>query len=228
LRKARALALRANQEQQPGFSKLNMESNSGLLRWLNVPFLYNLFQGVVGANALRRRIIQNHVRAKVGYKVIDIGCGPAQALQYLPEVRYLGLDINPDYIAFARRMYGSKATFVVGDTQSLRADPRFKDADIAMAIGVLHHLDDEEAVQCIRFAYDALKTRGRFICHDACWVPNQGPLSKYIMSSDRGRNIRTEQQYRQLATKVFTRVNGWVDTKPMRIPYVTIVLECAK
>src|SRR6266481_8413739 len=205
-----------------------MQNDSGLQRWLKVPFLYNLFQDCIGGNALRRRIIQNHVRAKAGDKVIDIGCGPAQALQSLPDVEYLGLDINPGYIAFARRTYGGKGTFIVGDTRSLRGDSRFKDADIVIAVAVLHHLDDEEAADCIRFAYDALKRGGRLICHDACWISNQGAFSRCIMSHDRGRNIRTEQQYRQLAAKIFGDVRTWVDTKPLRIPYVTIVLECKK
>jgi SAM-dependent methyltransferase len=205
-----------------------MQSNAGLLRWLKVPSLYNLFQGVVGGNALRRRIIRKHVRATPGDKVIDIGCGPAQVLQSIPDVEYLGFDIDPDYIAFARWTYGDKGTFVVGNTQSLRGDSRFKDADIVIAVSVLHHLDDEEAVDCIRFAYDALKRGGRLICHDACWIPNQGAFSKWIMSRDRGQNIRTEQQFRQLTENVFKNVHAWVDTKPMRIPYVTIVLECEK
>jgi SAM-dependent methyltransferase len=211
---------------RPG--KLHMQSNAGLLRWLKMPFLYNLFQAVVGGNALRRRLIQNHARARPGNKVIDIGCGPAQALQSLPDVEYLGLDTNPDYIAFAMRTYGDKGTFVVGDTRSLRGDSRFKDADIVIAIAVLHHLDDEEAADCIRFAYDALKRGGRLICHDPCWIPNQGMFSKCIMSHDRGRNIRTEEQYRQLVAKFFGNVQVWVDTKPMRIPYVTVLLECEK
>jgi SAM-dependent methyltransferase len=161
--------------------------------------LYNVFQAVVGGNALGRRFIQSHIRAKPGDKVIDIGCGPARVLQSLPAVEYFGFDIDPDYIAFARRTYGDKGTFVVGDTRSLRDDSRFKDADIVLAISVLHHLDDEDAADCIRFAYDALKRGGRLICHDACWIPNQGAVSKWIMSHDRGRNIRTEQQCRQLA-----------------------------
>ena len=205
-----------------------MQSDSGLLRWLKVPCLFNVFQAVVARNALRRRIIQSHIRAKPGDKVIDIGCGPARVLQSLPDVEYFGLDINPDYIAFARRTYGGKGTFIVGDTRSLRGDSRFKDADIVIAVSVLHHLDDEEAADCIRFAYDALKKGGRLICYDACWIPNQGAVSKWIMSHDRGRNIRTEQQCRQLAAKVFSNVHTWIDTKPLRIPYVTIVLECEK
>lgn len=205
-----------------------MQCDSGLLGWLKVPFLYNAFQAAVGATALRRRLIENHVRAKPGDKVIDIGCGSAPALQWLPEVQYIGLDINPDYIAFAGRTYGTKGTFVVGDTRSLRADSRFQDADIVMALGVLHHLDDQEAADCIQFAYDALKEKGRFVCHEPCWIPNQGAISKFIMSTDRGRDIRTEQQYCQLAAKAFKRIDTWVDLKPMRIPYVTVVLECEK
>jgi SAM-dependent methyltransferase len=205
-----------------------MQTDSGLLRWLKVPWLYNVFQAVVGGNALGRRFIQSHIRAKPGDKVIDIGCGPARVLQSLPAVEYFGLDIDPDYIAFARRTYGDKGTFVVGDTRSLQGDSRFKDADIVLAISVLHHLDDEEAADCIRFAYDALKSGGRLICHDACWIPDQGAISRWIMSCDRGRNIRTEQQCCQLAGRIFRDVHAWVDTKPLRIPYVTIVLECEK
>jgi cyclopropane fatty-acyl-phospholipid synthase-like methyltransferase len=205
-----------------------MQCDSGLLGWLKVPFVYNAFQAAVGATALRRRLIENRVRAKPGDKVIDIGCGSAPTLQWLPAVEYIGLDINPDCIALAQRTYGSRGTFIVGTPQSVRDHPRFKGADIVIAVGVLHHLDDEEAEQCIRFAYDVLKTEGRFICHEACWTPNQGAISKYIMSTDRGRNIRTEQQYRQLAAKAFKRVDTWVDMKPMRIPYVTVVLECEK
>ena len=198
------------------------------MRWLKVPCFYNAFQGAIGGNLLRRRLIQNHVRAKPHDKVIDIGCGPAQALPWLPGVTYIGLDTNEAYIAFAKRTYGEQGTFIIGDTHSVRNDARFKDADIVLAIALLHHLGDEEATHCIRFAYDALKEGGRFISHDPCWIPNQGAFSKFIMSIDRGRNIRTEDQYRQLATTAFSNVNASLDTRPVRIPYVTIVLECEK
>jgi hypothetical protein len=92
----------------------------------------------------------------------------------------------------------------------------------------LHHLQDDDANHCFRFAYRALKTGGRFLCLDGCWIPNQGFLSKYIMSLDRGQNVRTENAYRKLAETTFQKVNTWVDTNPMRIPYITVVLECQK
>lgn len=205
-----------------------MERNSGLQRWLKVPCLYNLLQDAIGGNALRRNVIRNHVRAKTGDKIIDIGCGPAQILPWLPDVEYLGFDVNPSYIASAKRAHGNKGTFVVGDTKSLWDDRRFSDADIVIGLGILHHLDDNDAEHCIGFAYRALKPTGRFVCLDACWIANQGFLSKYVMSRDRGQNVRTEQAYRDLAATAFKKVDAWVDTKPMRIPYVTVVLECQK
>src|SRR4029077_21123504 len=104
-----------------------MQSDSGLLGWLKVPSVYNVFSAAIGGNVLRRSLIQNHVRAGPGDKVIDIGCGSAQVLHYLPAVDYIGFDMNPDYIAFASRTYGSKGTFLVGDTKSFQGDARFKD-----------------------------------------------------------------------------------------------------
>src|SRR5881227_2976324 len=92
-----------------------MQCDSGLQRWLKIPRLYNLLQDTVGGNALRRKVIQSHVRAKAGDKIIDIGCGPAQILPWLPDVQYLGLDINQNYIASAKRTHGNNGTFVVGE-----------------------------------------------------------------------------------------------------------------
>ncbi|HEU0273292.1 MAG TPA: class I SAM-dependent methyltransferase [Candidatus Udaeobacter sp.] len=205
-----------------------MQLDSGVRFWLKIPFFYNLFQGAIGGNALRRSFIENHVRAKAGDKVIDIGCGPAEILRWLPDVDYLGFDVNPACIATADGTHTGKGTFVVGDTTALWDDSRFKDADIVIGLGILHHLEDDEAEHCIRFAHRALKPGGRFMCFDACWVPNQKFLSRYIMSTDRGQNIRTEQMYRQLAGSVFTKVETWVDAKALRIPYVMIFLECHK
>jgi len=205
-----------------------MQRDSGLHFWLNLPSVYNLFQDAIGGNALRQKFVQHHLKAKAGDKLIDIGCGPANILRWLPRVDYVGLDVNPACIASAKRMHGGRGTFVVGDTRSLWDDSRFKDADIVIGLGILHHLEDHEALNCIHFAYRALKEGGRFVCLEACWVPNQGFLSKYIMSKDRGQNIRTEQMYRQLAGDVFNRVDAWVDTSPLRIPYVIVFLECQR
>jgi SAM-dependent methyltransferase len=205
-----------------------MQRDHGLQRWLSVPLIYKLFQDAIGGNALRRRFIRDHVRPQPHNRIIDIGCGPAQILPWLPEVDYLGFDVNPAYIAAACRKHRNKGTFVVGDTQSLWNDSRFTNADIVIGLGILHHLNDEEATHCLQFAWRALKPGGRLVCLDACSVPAQGFLRRFVMSLDRGQNVRTEQAYRDLAKGIFDNPETSVDMKPMRIPYVTVVLECRK
>src|SRR6476619_8098463 len=201
-----------------------MQRNFGPQGWLKVPRFYNVFQDAIGGNALRQRFIRNHVRAKPGDKVIDIGCGPAQILPWLPEVDYLGLDTNPACIASAKQMHPDRGTFVVGNTESLWDDSRFRDADVVIGLGILHHLGDKEAEHCVRFAHRTLKQGGRFVCFEACWVPDQGFLSRYIMSRDRGQHIRTEQSYCDLVQTAFKDPMVWVQPKALRIPSATLVL----
>jgi hypothetical protein len=102
-----------------------MESDSGLLRWLKVPFLYKAFQAAVGATVLLRRLIQNHVWTKAGDTVIEIGCSSAPVLPWLPDVEYTALNINRECVAHARRTYDTRGTFVLGEPQSVRGNSQF-------------------------------------------------------------------------------------------------------
>ena len=205
-----------------------METNTGITKWLRRPRLYELFQDAIGGNKLRRWFIQSHVRAKPGDKIIDIGCGPGQIFPWLPAVNYVGLDISANYIAAANKNYGDKATFLAGDVETVWNDDRFSSADIVIGLGILHHLDDVLASRCIQFAHRCLKEGGRLVCLEACWLKDQGLVSRAIMSRDRGQHIRTQEAYRDLLLRFFGPPKMWVQLKPMRIPYVTIVFECER
>lgn len=205
-----------------------MEESSGLRSLLKIPAVYNLFQEIVGGNAARRRFIKDHVRARPGDRVVDIGCGPAQLLSWLPDVNYVGFDVSESYIAAAQRRYGAYGTFIVGDTTTLWDDIRVKDADIVICSAILHHLDDDKALHLMRFAHHILKRRGRLVSGDPCWIPNQGRLSRWVTSRDRGKNIRAVSEYCRLAEQVFQNVTAVVHRSPLRIPGPGCALECEK
>lgn len=206
-----------------------MQNDSGLQRLLTIPFIYNLFQEIVGANAARRKFINEYMRPKPTDKIIDIGCGPAQMLSWMPEsVEYIGIDASPSYIEAARKTHGQRALFLVGDTSTLENDERLRNADIILCAAVLHHLNDNEALELMKFSYRALKRGGRFVSGDPCWIPNQGIISKWIMSKDRGKNVRTEEGYRAIAATQFNDIKEVIDTRPMLIPSASLILECTK
>jgi trans-aconitate methyltransferase len=44
-------------------------------------------------------------------RVLDVGCGPGTNTRFFANSDYLGIDINPHYIGYARRRYGR--TFLI-------------------------------------------------------------------------------------------------------------------
>ena len=191
---------------------------------LNIPAIYRLFFYITGTN--HAKFVNLYVRPQKDDTILDIGCGPADILRYLPDVHYIGFDINPSYINAASRRYRDRGTFFC---KMVTADAiSGVGADIVLASGVLHHLNDQECVDLFTLAYNSLKKGGRLITLDGCYVEGQPGLAKYIVSKDRGQYIRKPQQYIELAEQIFSAVNTNIRMDLIRIPYTHIVMECRK
>jgi SAM-dependent methyltransferase len=181
----------------------------------------------VGNDKTRQLYVDQHIRAFEGARILDIGCGPGDMLNYLPEVRYTGFDISPDYIKSARRRFGNRAQFyceAVGTGTTVPADTY----DIVIAHGVLHHLNDQEALSLFQIAHSALVKAGRLVTFDGCYTSEQSILARFFLSQDRGKYVRTQYAYEQLAKKVFSDVHTTVRSDLIKLPYTHIVMECSK
>ncbi len=205
-----------------------MQDDSGLKSAFKLPGIYSLFQNLIGAQQARSWWIRECFRPQAGEKVIDIGCGPGDILELLPQVDYYGLDISERYIVEARRRYAGRGVFLHGDTRACAADERLRGADLVMCAGVLHHLDDAEAEQTLSFARTNLKPGGRFVAVEPCLLTHQSGASRWIMARDRGRNIRREDAWRELLRGVFPDHTTTVMTGMIRLPYIHIALAGRK
>ena len=205
-----------------------MNNPVGLRHYLKIPFVYDFFQEITGGNAWRRMFIRDYVNINPGEKVVEIGCGPGQLLPWLKDVEYIGFDPNQTYIEAATKKYGNRGLFLLGNTHTLAQDPRLSQADVVICCGILHHLDDEQVSHAVKFAYQILKVGGRFVCGEPCRLPDQGRLSKWIMSRDRGQYIRFEAGYRELIGGAFSSVKWTLDLKPLRMPSSNIIIQGQK
>lgn len=198
----------------------------GIRSVLSHPIVYNSFQNLMGARQMRTFLTNNFIHPEQGMNVLDIGCGPAEILDYLPAVNYWGFDISEPYIQQATSRYGTKGKFTcqtlgLNDLQDL---PRF---DIVLALGLLHHLDDTFATQLLNIAYSALKSGGRLITLDPCLEIGQNPIARYLILKDRGQNVRSRDGYNTLISNVFSQYHIEVRHKS-GIPYTHCFTECTR
>lgn len=205
------------------------QKTDGLHAVLSHPAVYDLLQNLVGARRSRARLIRDHIRPRQGDHVLDIGCGTGELFSQLPAgLRYVGFDLSQDYIDAARKRFGDRARFECMDVADYKVGQEQQKADLVLAIGILHHLDDSHARALMRTAHAALKPGGRFISLDGAYVDGQSAIAHGLIARDRGQSIRTPSAYHALAEAEFGVVKGQVRSDMLFVPYTHYIMECVR
>jgi len=198
---------------------------TGLRAILSDARVYQWLQDLLGKHS-RQHLIDRYVRPSPGQLLLDVGCGTGEISRYLPEgVRYIGVDMSSKYIDQAKARHGDRGRFVC----SSLSDVDFRQLaspDIILAKGLLHHLDDDEAIELFRQAAAVLRPGGRMVTIDPCIVPTAHPVARWIIAHDRGQNVRSPQEYAALAKQVFESVHLSQRNDLLRLPYNHAILEC--
>jgi cyclopropane fatty-acyl-phospholipid synthase-like methyltransferase len=193
---------------------------------LSLPAGYRLFGRMVGGIAAWKTYLAEYVKPAPGNKILDIGCGPADVLNYLPAVNYLGLDLSAEYINSAKQRFGNRGRFRCGDVGLASIEGEEGTFDRVMAIGVIHHLDDAQAARLFELARLALRPNGRLITYDGCYVPRQSFIARWMLDRDRGKFVRAREEYLRLASARFSKVESHLRHDLLRIPYTHLIMCC--
>src|SRR6266404_2973386 len=193
---------------------------------LSLPAGYRLQRGILGGDKLWRTYLGEYVKPLPGNKVLDIGCGPGDVLSYLPDVDYTGVDHSPKYINSAKARFGRRSRFLCSDISVVGLENERGTFDLAMATGVVHHLNDQEATALFALVRLALRPNGRLITFDGCYVPHQSRLARWTLSNDRGKFVRTRAEYERLASTGFSTIECHLRHDLLRIPYTHLIMRC--
>jgi len=161
--------------------------------------------------------------------VLDIGCGPARILDYLPtNIEYYGYDMNSAYINAAQRRYSDRGQFSCARISQAHPHPLAGEFDFVLAGGVLHHLSDQEADILIRSSYEHLKSGGVLCTYDNVYIQDQSRIARFLISQDRGAYVRTPSAYLALFNPHYSTIKSQILTDSLRIPYTQFLVRAKK
>ena len=175
---------------------------SKLIAWLSdQPALFLFLRGVL-ENDFRaiRAIIARDLPGHGAARTLDLGCGPGAFSTLFDPEKYVGVDLNPRYLAHARQHF--QGQFLVGDARRIEIADRA--IDQVLVFGLLHHLDDA-AVSAVRGEMRrVLRAGGRaLVIEDIPAVSQLNLLGRLTHYAENGEHIRTAEAYQQLYARAF-------------------------
>lgn len=134
-------------------------------------------------------------------RVLDLGCGTGIFAPLFAPDQYTGVDVNPRYIARARRRC-PQHTFLLGDGVRVPLDTA--SCDGCMISGVLHHLSDDAALGLLREAARVVRPGGVLVVwEDVQEVAWWNVLGRALHALDAGAFIRAGRAYEELVAQVW-------------------------
>ncbi len=160
---------------------------------LDFPLIYKLSQLIFAPGA---QTLLNHRLGKLttslprAKTLLDVGCGPSSWL-WNANLSPVGLDISHES---SRAFLNKGGAAITGSATMLPFHDNVFDG--VWCIGVLHHLQDEEARQAIQEMLRVCQRGGYIVIQDAVLPISRllRPIAALVRSIDRGRNMRSQQE----------------------------------
>lgn len=160
---------------------------------LSHPLAYRLWQAPFADQKLRPLFEYSDVSA--ARRVLDLGCGPGTNARHFERAEYLGIDLNPDYIEYAKRR--CRGAFVAGD--AVRCDLPLDHFDLVLVNSFLHHLDDEDCGRVLSRVAASLAHHGHAHVFELV-MPTTASAARLLARWDRGRHARTPEHWESIVT----------------------------
>jgi trans-aconitate methyltransferase len=149
-------------------------------------------------------------------RVLDVGCGPGTNTALFSGADYLGIDINPEYIASARRRH--KRTFIVADVTQVNVT-ECGGFDVILINSLLHHLDSDATLRLLKHLRGLLTDTGCIHILELV-LPEKPSVATFLARHDRGAYARSLSDWNNLLDTVLEPML----VEPYRVGFFGITL----
>ena len=163
---------------------------------MEVPWVYRWWQAPFAEAKLRPLLRHNDLSAV--RRVLDVACGPGTNAPHFRHMDYLGLDINPEYVAQAANRYGMR--FEVADVTQYRVSG--EPFDFVLVNSFFHHVDDTDADRILAHLASLLAADGAIHVLDLV-LPARISPAWILARMDRGDHPRPLRAWEGLLGRHF-------------------------
>jgi SAM-dependent methyltransferase len=135
-----------------------------------------------------------------GESLLDAGCGYGVMRTHFTTYRYTGIDLSPERIEWASKRYPDAAFSVRDAAETGFAQKTF---DKTLCYGLLHHLSDTQAAQCLEELRRV--TKKRIVFSDPVYSRLHF-LNNLLCRLDRGNYVRWPNGYDTLLRAHFSKI----------------------
>jgi SAM-dependent methyltransferase len=164
---------------------------------LDRPLSYRLWQAPF-AEAKFDPVLRHNDLTNVR-RVLDVGCGPGTNAHYFAGAEYLGIDLNPRYVDYARRRHARE--FLVADATNfeLPAGERF---DFVLVNSFLHHIPAADVRRLLAHLSSVLTEDGHVHIMELV-LPERRSIARLLARMDQGDYPWPLADWRGLLTESF-------------------------
>jgi SAM-dependent methyltransferase len=158
------------------------------------PRAYLLWQGEFAAQKFGP--VYKHNNLSRVRRVLDVGCGPGTNTHLFSQAGYLGVDMNPAYIAYARKRH--QRDFLVADVCNYTAPPG-EQYDFVLLNSFLHHIDLANTKRILSHL-STLVTQDGHIHIIEVVMPERFSIPRQLAKWDRGEFVRPLEEWKDIFT----------------------------
>ncbi len=175
----------------------------GIYKILSIPKVYSFIQWLF-YHSRTDSYFHELIGVTEEKKILDVGCGLGDNVLKFPNSEYVGIDISQEYIDNANNRFGKLGRFYCISVDEIEKTDVTK-IDIVIIKAVLHHLSDEQISGMLEKLKNIMNPGGVLITLDCAFFPKQNPISRMLVSLDRGMFVREVDHYRAVLRKSFLK-----------------------
>jgi predicted TPR repeat methyltransferase len=190
---------------------------------------YDFYQYIVGGVAYRKKLLSGLLNHK-SLTFVDLGCGTASMCSSIPDsYKYIGIDNWQPYLDKAADRFPN-FRFMKEDLSRPGWSEKFElnEPAIFSAFGLLHHLNDQQALEFMSETRSGMNQESVFFSVDPIITSHSSKISKWFAKNDRGKFLRSEYELQSLFERVGFRSEFILKRNELNIPLDTIEITATK